>query len=240
MLNGSLCGLGGLTPYPVQSAMRHFREDFERSVAPALSAGRRRPEGLHATEASYVFNGLSRSRDAGRRRRTKLVTLEIDGTPVTVPEGTSIMRAAALGRQRRPEALRHRHAQGVRLVPPVPGRDRRPARATRRRARRSSPTASRSGPQSHEAVAAPQQRDGALPLRPSGRLRLDLRERPLRSARHGRRSSASPACGTASTARTTCAPPRTRATPTSPSISPNASSARAACGRATKSRGRWR
>ncbi len=29
MLNGSLCGLGGLTPYPVQSAMRHFREDFE-------------------------------------------------------------------------------------------------------------------------------------------------------------------------------------------------------------------
>ena len=28
MLNGSLCGLGGLTPYPVQSALRHFREDF--------------------------------------------------------------------------------------------------------------------------------------------------------------------------------------------------------------------
>ena len=30
ILNGSLCGLGGLTPYPVQSAMRHFREDFEK------------------------------------------------------------------------------------------------------------------------------------------------------------------------------------------------------------------
>ena len=28
MANGSLCGLGGLTPYPVQSALRHFREDF--------------------------------------------------------------------------------------------------------------------------------------------------------------------------------------------------------------------
>jgi len=28
MLNGSLCGLGGLVPYPVQSAMRHFRADF--------------------------------------------------------------------------------------------------------------------------------------------------------------------------------------------------------------------
>jgi formate dehydrogenase iron-sulfur subunit len=30
MLNGSLCGLGGLTPYPVQSAMRHFPGDFRR------------------------------------------------------------------------------------------------------------------------------------------------------------------------------------------------------------------
>ena len=28
MLHGSLCGLGGLTPYPVQSALKHFRQDF--------------------------------------------------------------------------------------------------------------------------------------------------------------------------------------------------------------------
>jgi formate dehydrogenase iron-sulfur subunit len=28
MINGSLCALGGLTPYPVQSAIRHFPEDF--------------------------------------------------------------------------------------------------------------------------------------------------------------------------------------------------------------------
>jgi formate dehydrogenase iron-sulfur subunit len=28
MLNGSLCGLGGLIPFPVLSAMRHFPEDF--------------------------------------------------------------------------------------------------------------------------------------------------------------------------------------------------------------------
>jgi formate dehydrogenase iron-sulfur subunit len=28
MLNGSLCGLGGLIPYPVVSALRHFPEDF--------------------------------------------------------------------------------------------------------------------------------------------------------------------------------------------------------------------
>jgi formate dehydrogenase iron-sulfur subunit len=28
MAQGSLCGLGGLTPFPVRSALRHFREDF--------------------------------------------------------------------------------------------------------------------------------------------------------------------------------------------------------------------
>jgi formate dehydrogenase iron-sulfur subunit len=31
MVNGSLCGLGGLTPYPVQSALKYFREDFIRA-----------------------------------------------------------------------------------------------------------------------------------------------------------------------------------------------------------------
>jgi formate dehydrogenase iron-sulfur subunit len=28
MLNGSLCALGGMTPYPVLSALNHFPEDF--------------------------------------------------------------------------------------------------------------------------------------------------------------------------------------------------------------------
>jgi formate dehydrogenase iron-sulfur subunit len=28
MLNGSLCALGGMTPYPVLSAIKHFPEDF--------------------------------------------------------------------------------------------------------------------------------------------------------------------------------------------------------------------
>ncbi|WP_295435366.1 NADH-quinone oxidoreductase subunit NuoF [uncultured Thiodictyon sp.] len=32
MLNGSLCALGGMAPYPVQSALRHFPEDFKRST----------------------------------------------------------------------------------------------------------------------------------------------------------------------------------------------------------------
>jgi formate dehydrogenase iron-sulfur subunit len=34
MKDGSLCGLGGLTPYPVASALRHFPEDFDRPVKP--------------------------------------------------------------------------------------------------------------------------------------------------------------------------------------------------------------
>jgi formate dehydrogenase iron-sulfur subunit len=29
MLQGSLCGLGGMTPFPVQSILKHFREDFQ-------------------------------------------------------------------------------------------------------------------------------------------------------------------------------------------------------------------
>ncbi|MGB8328112.1 MAG: NADH-quinone oxidoreductase subunit NuoF [Steroidobacteraceae bacterium] len=30
MLQGSLCGLGGMTPFPVQSALKHFSQDFMR------------------------------------------------------------------------------------------------------------------------------------------------------------------------------------------------------------------
>jgi formate dehydrogenase iron-sulfur subunit len=33
MLNGSLCAMGGMTPFPVQSAMKYFAEDFTASKA---------------------------------------------------------------------------------------------------------------------------------------------------------------------------------------------------------------
>ena len=33
MLDGSLCALGGLTPYPVLSAVQHFPEDFSKPAA---------------------------------------------------------------------------------------------------------------------------------------------------------------------------------------------------------------
>ena len=55
-----------------------------------------------------------------------MVTLEIDGQEVTVPEGTSIMRAAAELGIMRAEAVRHRQPRAVRLVPPLPRRDRGP------------------------------------------------------------------------------------------------------------------
>jgi len=35
MTDASLCAMGGLTPLPVMSALRHFPEDFHR---PALAA----------------------------------------------------------------------------------------------------------------------------------------------------------------------------------------------------------
>jgi formate dehydrogenase iron-sulfur subunit len=35
MLNSSLCALGGMTPYPVLSALNHFPEDFGQDKAEA-------------------------------------------------------------------------------------------------------------------------------------------------------------------------------------------------------------
>ncbi|MCB8889248.1 formate dehydrogenase beta subunit [Vreelandella malpeensis] len=33
MVDGSLCAMGGMTPFPVQSALRHFSEDFQRPAS---------------------------------------------------------------------------------------------------------------------------------------------------------------------------------------------------------------
>jgi formate dehydrogenase iron-sulfur subunit len=34
MLQGSLCGLGGMTPFPIQSALKHFKSDFHKVRRP--------------------------------------------------------------------------------------------------------------------------------------------------------------------------------------------------------------
>lgn len=49
LLNGSLCALGGLTPYPVLSALNHFPEDFAPGAARA--AGARQSQGSPVVEA---------------------------------------------------------------------------------------------------------------------------------------------------------------------------------------------
>ncbi len=39
LTDGSLCALGGLIPYPVQSAIRHFPEDFGKAIPPPAASG---------------------------------------------------------------------------------------------------------------------------------------------------------------------------------------------------------
>ena len=47
MMDASLCGLGGLIPIPVMSALEHFAEDFDRS--PAGDRPRRTEEAIRMT-----------------------------------------------------------------------------------------------------------------------------------------------------------------------------------------------
>ena len=92
MTEGSLCAMGGLTPMPVRSALTHFADDFvaanrTRKRRPRTSArGRRAPMSL-LKEPDYgtpAKDGPATVSRRGRRIR------------VRVPEGTSVMRAAAL------------------------------------------------------------------------------------------------------------------------------------------------
>ena len=69
--------MGGMTPYPVRSVLKYFAEDFASPEADANEQG-------HST---------------GRSRHTRAATdrnrqVEIDGLPATVKAGTSILRAA--------------------------------------------------------------------------------------------------------------------------------------------------
>ena len=56
-----------------------------------------------------------------RSKSETTVTLTIDGTSVTVPEGTSIMRAAMEAGTADSKALRDRHGRRIWLLPVVPG-----------------------------------------------------------------------------------------------------------------------
>ena len=46
MTDGSLCAMGGLTPMPVMSAVKHFPEDFDKPLPPPPRRGRDSQESL--------------------------------------------------------------------------------------------------------------------------------------------------------------------------------------------------
>ena len=113
MANGSLCGLGGMTPFPVRSALKHFREDFR--------------EGSQMYAKNYHDLGTPAANGAARHARDRWRDGHGAGGHV------HHARRGARGR-RHPEAVRHGHAEGLRFLPRLPGRDRRAARAFRPRA----------------------------------------------------------------------------------------------------------
>ena len=101
MANGSLCGLGGMTPFPVRSALKHFAEDFEsRGTSIPKSDCHEETRRNTAVRERYSlelemyaqgYHDLGTPAANGARSRSKSTA-----PTVTVPAGTSIMRAAAL------------------------------------------------------------------------------------------------------------------------------------------------
>ena len=59
---GSLCALGGFTPYPVMSALKHFREDF--GPAPTAPSGR----GIESTMSLIEETDFGTPRSKSRNR----------------------------------------------------------------------------------------------------------------------------------------------------------------------------
>ena len=153
--------------------------------------------------------------DYGTPARTSsaMVTLEIDGEQVTVPAGTSVMRAAVdAGHPRcrscaRPTAWKPFGSCRLCLVE-IEGRKGTPASCT---------TPVEPGMKVRTQTAAARQaaprRDGALHLRPSARLPDLRRQRRLRAAGHGGRGRPARSALRLSTARTTSTRRRTNSNP---------------------------
>ena len=173
MLNGSLCGLGGMTPFPVQSALKHFPEDFRAQGARRLD----------------VLDRLSRPRHAAGRQSAELASRsKSTARPSPCPRARRSCGPRRSPARQIPKLCATDYAEGLRLLPPVPGRDRRPQGLPgvlhdARRAGHEGPHAE--SPKLH---AAPPQRDGALRLRSSARLRRAARRTATASCRTWPRS----------------------------------------------------
>ena len=72
---------------------------------------------------SLVQQSLVQEIDYGtpRSKSEKMVSLSIDGKQISIPEGTSMVRAAMETGIEIPKLMRHRHARCVRLLPIVLG-----------------------------------------------------------------------------------------------------------------------
>jgi formate dehydrogenase iron-sulfur subunit len=66
MLQGSLCGLGGMTPFPVTSALKHFGEDFLKPLA--ATEPKKAPRRLFSSgERRPCLPSITRTRTPGQR-----------------------------------------------------------------------------------------------------------------------------------------------------------------------------
>ena len=200
------------------------------NVAQPFRAARRYTSCIHTDYRDLGTPGVDAS---------KTVTLDIDGVSVTVPEGTSIMRAAAtVGRQVpklcATDTLKAFGSCRLCLVE-IEGRKGYPASCTTLVA-----DGIKVRTEIAQAHATPSRCDGALYLRPPARLRNVPCQWPLRASGHGRRPRHHRVSVRPERQEPSAAAGRTRAIPISPSTPRCASSVRDACGRATRSRERLR
>ena len=132
--------------------------------------------------------GYERQADFGTPevKSEEMVSLTIDGREVTVPAGTSVMRAAAEIGGAIPKLCATDNMAVVRLVPAVPGRDRRRQGHARQLHHPGRAGHERPHPDAAAREAAARG-DGALHLRPPARLPDLLGQQRLRAAGPGRR-----------------------------------------------------
>ena len=125
---GSLCALGGFTPYPVMSAIRHFPEDFNRPRLAGCGGIEEQAMSLvHEIDYGTPASKSSEHGDAHHRRPGRHgARRHLDHA-----RGDGYRHPGA-------QALRHRLGRRLRLLPSLPGRDRRAAPARPPRARRRS------------------------------------------------------------------------------------------------------
>ena len=215
---GSLCALGGFTPYPVDERHDAFPGGFRAETdgggggmmmaafSNLPSPSRAGMSKLSQERCMSLIHEIDYGTPASLSE--KMVTLTIDGNEITVPEGTSVMRASMEAGIEIPKlcATDMIDAFGsCRLcLVEIEGRAGTPASCT-------TPVAAGMvvHTQTRPAQGHSPRGDGALYLRPSARL-SDLRcQRRLRAAGHGGRCRSCATCATAMTARTTSRPATT-------------------------------